>query len=184
MARATRLPRLGARVASANAAGPHDSWSEWDPADRAGVTTSQILRLLGEVLGLGLGVYALFVGYVGWLSTGTAAFAAWVGGYVLAPLGLLVLRRTRSIWIVGPRVLFDLWLVAGLPALLLVAWAHAARWPIEGRRSNAHGWGTSGGEGNLALLPLVQTVAWLAAVALIGVLALRAERATGRQCAR
>ncbi len=142
------------------------------------MTTAKILRLLGELLGLGIGAYALFVGYLGWLSTGMVALTAWVGGYVLAPLGLLVLRRTRSIWIVATRVLFDLWLAAGLPALLLVAWAYSARWPIEGMRSNAHGWGTSGGEGNLALLPLVQTVAWLAAVVWLGVHPRRAERAS------
>lgn len=59
------------------------------------------------------------------------------------------------------RVLFDLWLLALVPAGLLTLLAVKVHWPLHTRSWDAHGMGADGGEVNVFLL------SWLHAACLL-----------------
>ena len=142
------------------------------------MTPGQTLRVLGELVGGAVALFALSVGFVAFFAYGPVSPFAFYAGYALLPLALPLLRRWRPIRLAGRRLLVDLWLAAAAPALLLVIWAHDARWPLRGERVDAHGWGTTGGEGNLLLLSWLHVLFWLVLVVAWGRRSARAEAST------
>ena len=98
--------------------------------------------LLGAVM-LVAGWLAMVAGWKPFLGLG-AGFGALIAASVAVRHRWLLAAQSR-------RFLFDLWLAAALPAGLLTFAAFLVRWPVRMRGGDAHGWGTTGGEGNAAL---------------------------------
>ena len=124
------------------------------------MTPGQTLRILGELAGGAATIFALSIGLFVFSIYGAAGLFAFYAGYALLLVVLPLFRRLRPAWVTSKRLLVDLGLAAAAPALLLVIWAHDARWPFRGERVDAHGWGTTGGEANLLLLSWLHVLFW------------------------
>lgn len=119
------------------------------------------LRIAGELLGLAFVILVLFLCYVLVLGGGlTALWLLLAGG--IAVVVVLVYLMPRWMRLGLPyRALFDLWLLALVPAALVTLLAVRARWPIRVRAMDAHGWGTTGGEMNVLFLSWLHAAFWL-----------------------
>ncbi len=139
------------------------------------MSPGQTLRILGEVVAGAATLFALSVGVLSFIAFGPMGAVAFYAGYAAIPVLLPLLGRLRPAWVAKKRLLFDLWLAAAGPAVVLTIWAHDSRWPLRGTRVDAHGWGMSGGEGNLLLLSWLHVLLWLALVVAWGRYSARIE---------
>jgi hypothetical protein len=116
------------------------------------------LRLALEIA-LGCGVLLAWGVHVTMLlAAGVPGLVSGIGSLVLGnaisiPLVCWACRRSAS-----ARLRLDAWLTAWWPAAFATWALVAARWPIRGQRSDAHGWGMHGGEANTLLFPFLHCV--------------------------
>jgi hypothetical protein len=131
-------------------------------------------RVAFEVLGSAVwilgGGFALLFGLLGTGSVLGVLFA--LAGYLLCIPGWFVVRarcpHTRKG--LERRLVLDCALLALLPAVLLGLWAYEARVPFDLRGARGHGWGLTGSELNLALIPWLHAALWWT---LVGIFASR-----------
>jgi len=117
-------------------------------------------------------VLAAYAAHVLVLVGGLTALAGLASGVVATGVVLVVLRGPSMRLGQPHRVLFDLWLLALVPAGLVTLLTVQARWPLHTRAWDGHGMGASGGEVNVCFL------SWLHAVCLLvlGLLWMRSAR--------
>jgi hypothetical protein len=123
------------------------------------------LRVVGEILGAALylaGHVPLALVYLlGSSLSGVVPGSYWgaIGAGYLAMVGLAI-ARPAFFKALSPRRIFDAWLLAAVPALVLSAILVQAQWPFTFPSWDGHGLGASGGEPNAAVFPWLHCGFW------------------------
>ena len=136
------------------------------------------LRIVGELLGVAFVLVVLFSCYVLILGGGLPALWGLLAGGVTVLAALLVLVPRWMRQGIPYRALFDLWLVALVPAVIVTLLAVQARWPLRQEAMDAHGWGRTDGEVNVLFLSWLHA-AFLLALGLFGLRAARRRSEAG-----
>ena len=102
-----------------------------------------------------------------WMLVGLAPYFAF-------PLAVVAVRAFDESLVRSARLIIDTLLLALVPAGLLTMWAVAEEWPFEIRGGRGHGFGTTGGEVNVAFFGALHLLLWIALM--FGIALLRRRR--------